>query len=230
MIDRILSVFADIIRGGSLFALFSALAAGVLTSFMPCCLSALPLIIGYVGATGEKSTKKAFLYSAVYALGNALVFAALGLLAATAGRILGGFFRIWYIILGILMALMSLQTFGIYEFIPSARLLGKNTKRGVVGAFIAGLLGGLFSSPCSTPVLVALLAVAAGRGSIIWGAVLMLFYGMGNGAFCLIAGTSVGFVQKLKQSEKYARAEKVIKTVMGVLILLIGLYMFYMAF
>ncbi len=37
-----------------------ALLAGVLTSFMPCSLSGIPLVIGYVGGTGQKDTRKAF--------------------------------------------------------------------------------------------------------------------------------------------------------------------------
>ena len=37
-----------------------ALVAGVLTSFTPCALSTVPLVIGYVGGTGQRDTKRAF--------------------------------------------------------------------------------------------------------------------------------------------------------------------------
>jgi thiol:disulfide interchange protein len=63
------------------------------------------------------------------------------------------------------MILMALQTWGIFEIIPSSYLISKNTKKGFAGAFITGILGGIFSSPCSTPVLIALLAIVAGKGS-----------------------------------------------------------------
>ena len=39
---------------------------------------------------------------------------------------------------------------------------------GYLGDFIAGILGGFFSSPCATPVLVVLLAVVAKEGSLLW--------------------------------------------------------------
>ena len=40
----------------------------------------------------------------------------------------------------------------------------------------------------------------------------------------------VGFVQKINSSETYNKAAKVIKLLMGMVILLIGLYMFWIAF
>jgi len=136
----------------------------------------------------------------------------------------------WYIILGVLMVLMALQTWGIFEIIPSSYLISKNTKKGFAGAFIAGILGGVFSSPCSTPVLIALLAIVAGKGSIVWGILLLMLYSIGHGILAIIAGTSIGFVQKLSSSERYGKASTILKIVMGALILLIGFYMFYLGF
>lgn len=128
------------------------------------------------------------------------------------------------------MVLMALQTWGIFEIIPSSYLISKNTKKGFAGAFIAGILGGVFSSPCSTPVLIALLAIVAGKGSIVWGILLLMLYSIGHGILAIIAGTSIGFVQKLSSSERYGKASTILKIVMGALILLIGFYMFYLGF
>lgn len=118
----------------------------------------------------------------------------------------------------------------IFNFIPSVNLLSKSKKRGFVGAFLAGILGGIFSSPCSTPVLIALLAIVAGEGNLLWGILLMLLYSIGHSTLVVVAGTSVGFVQKINSSETYNKAAKVIKLLMGMVILLIGLYMFWIAF
>ena len=207
-----------------------ALFAGVLTSFTPCSLSSIPLVIGYVGGTGPKDPKKAFRLSLFFALGSAVTFTALGVIASSAGRLMGNASSWWYILLGALMVLMALQTWGVFEIIPSSYLLSKNTKRGYAGAFIAGILGGVFSSPCSTPVLIALLAIVAGKGSILWGILLLLLYSIGHGILAVIAGTSIGLVQKLSHSQKYGKASLLIKIVMGTLILLIGFYMFYLGF
>ena len=136
----------------------------------------------------------------------------------------------WYIVLGVLMILMALQTWGIFEIIPSSYLVSKNTRKGFIGAFVAGIFSGIFSSPCSTPVLIALLAIVAGKGSILWGILLLLLYSIGHGTLAVIAGTSIGFVQRLSASEKYGKASTVLKIIMGALVLLVGFYMFYLGF
>lgn len=209
---------------------FLALLAGVITSFMPCSLSSIPLVVGYVGGTAQKDSKKAFRLSLIYVLGTAVTFTVIGIIASLAGKLIGVTGSWWYIFLGILMVLMALQTWGIFEFIPSSHLLSKSTKKGGIGAFIAGMLAGVFSSPCATPVLVALIAIVATQNNILWGAFLFILYSIGHGVLSVIAGTSVGFVQKLAANEKYGKSSKIISIVMGALILLIGLYMFYLGF
>ncbi|HAN20452.1 MAG TPA: cytochrome C biogenesis protein [Clostridiales bacterium] len=202
----------------------------MITSITPCALSSIPLIVGYVGGTGQKDTKKAFRISLVFALGSAVTFTSLGVFASMAGKLMGTSATWWYVLLGFLMVLMALQTWGIFKIIPSSYLVSKNTKKGYLGAFIAGILGGIFSSPCSTPVLIALLAIVAGKGSIVWGILLLLLYSIGHGILAVIAGTSVGLIQKISQNKKYGKLSVVLKVIMGLLILIIGLYMFYLAF
>lgn len=230
MIDTWLSQIAEVIGNNMWLAPLLALLAGVLTSVTPCSLSSVPLIIGYVGGVGQKNTKKAFAYSAVFSLGTAVTFVTLGIIATSAGKLMGTSSPVWYIILGVLMVLMALQTWEIFNFIPSINLISKSKKRGFIGAFLAGILGGIFSSPCSTPVLIALLAIVAGEGNLIWGILLMLLYSIGHSALVMVAGTSIGFVQKINNSEKYKKAAVILKIVMGTAILLIGFYMFWLAF
>ncbi len=227
---QILEALSRIITENVWIAPLLALFAGVLTSFTPCSLSSIPLVIGYVGSTGQRDTKKALWLSVTFAGGAAVTFTMLGVFASLSGQLMGTSASWWYLILGTLMILMALQTWGIFEIVPSSYLISKNTKKGFVGAFIAGMLGGIFSSPCSTPVLIALLAIVASKGSIIWGILLLLLYSIGHGILAIVAGTSIGFVQKLSSSQKYCKASIVVKIVMGSMILLIGFYMFYLGF
>lgn len=228
--DAILEQLSDLIKESMWLAPILALLAGILTSVTPCSLSSIPLIVGYVGGTGQNDTKKAFKISLTFALGSAVTFTTFGVIASLAGKLMGRSASWWYIILGILMVLMALQTWGIFEIIPSSYLVSKSNRKGYIGALIAGILGGIFSSPCSTPVLIALLAIVAGKGSILWGILLLLIYSIGHGILAIIAGTSVGFVQKLSRSNKYGNLSFTLKILMGLLILCIGLYMFYLGF
>ena len=227
---ELLERFADLMAQTPALAPFFALAAGVVASFLPCSLSTVPLIIGYVGGTGERDTKRSFLLSLTFAAGSAATFTTLGVAASFAGRMIGSGSSWWYLVLGVLMVLMAMQVWGIFTVIPSSYLVSMNKKRGFLGAFLAGVLGGVFSSPCSTPILVVLLAVVAGKGSALWGTLLLFLYSVGHGTLAVIAGTSVGFVQKLSRSGTYGKLSKIFTIVMGALILMIGFYMFYLGF
>ncbi|MDD4366536.1 MAG: cytochrome c biogenesis protein CcdA [Eubacteriales bacterium] len=225
---EILESLSHLIITNTWIAPFIALLAGILTSMTPCALSGIPLIVAYVGGTGQKDTKKAFCLSVTFAAGAAATFTVMGVSASLAGRLLGTGATWWYLFLGLLMILMAIQIWGIFEIIPSSNLVSKNTRKGYIGAFITGILAGIFSSPCATPFLIALLAIVAGKGSIIWGIILLLIYSIGHGILAILAGTSIGFVQKISSGHNYMKVSKVLKIAMGALILIIGFYMFYL--
>ncbi|HBW36329.1 cytochrome c biogenesis CcdA family protein [Desulfosporosinus sp. BICA1-9] len=230
MITEWLDILSTLISQSMWVAPLLALLAGVLTSITPCSLSSVPLVIGYVGGTGNNDPKKAFRLSLTFAAGSAVTFTILGTVSSLVGKLMGTSSSWWYLLLGVLMVLMALQTWEIYDFIPSTSLIAKNTRRGYIGAFIAGILGGVFSSPCATPVLITLLAVVAEKGSLLWGIILLLLYSVGHSALVLVAGTSMGFVKNMTSNNKYGTFSKVLRIVMGSVILLIAFYMFYLGF
>jgi len=230
MINEWLETLSTLIKGNLWLAPILAILAGALTAFTPCSLSSIPLVVAYVGGTANNDTKKSFRLSLIFALGMTVTFTVLGIVASLAGKLIGRTASWWYIILGILMVLMALQTWEVFNFIPSTFLISKNTRRGYIGALIAGILGGIFSSPCATPVLIALLALVASQGKLLWGVLLLLLYSVGHSILVIIAGTSMGFVKKLTSNEKYGRASKIIKIVLGSLIILLAFYMFYLGF
>ena len=228
MINEWLNTLSKLISESFYLAPFIALMAGVLTSVTPCALSSVPLVIGYVGGAGNNDTKRAFKLSLVFALGMAATFTILGSIASTLGKLMGTSSSWWYLALGILMVLMALQMWEVYNFIPSTYIKSKNMKKGFIGAFVAGMLGGLFSSPCATPVLIVLLSIVAKEGNIARGLLLLLLYSIGHSVLVIVAGTSMAFVTKLTSSNKYGIFSTVLKYFMGLAILLIGFYMFYL--
>lgn len=230
MVDIWLEQIAQMLSGNMWIAPLLVLIAGVLTSFTPCSLSNIPLIIGYVSGVGGKNGKKAFHYSVLFALGTAVTFVCLGLIATSAGKLMGTSSQIWYLFLGVLMVLMALQTWEIIQFIPTINLLSKSKVKGGIGAFIAGILGGIFSFPCSTPVLIAILAIVAGKGNLAWGILLMFLYSVGHSVLVIIAGMSISFVKRMNEDERYQKVSSILRIIMGTAILMIGLYMFWLAF
>ena len=128
------------------------------------------------------------------------------------------------------MVLMALQIWEVYTFIQPAAFLSKSKARGYTGALLAGLLGGLFASSCATPVLMALLTVVISQDNLLWGVVLLFCYALGNGLLIVIMGTSLGAVQQMKQSKNYAAFTRISRILMGLVVLLLGLWFFYMGF
>lgn len=229
MIDSWLETLSIAISNNFWISPIIALAAGIITSITPCSLSTIPLVIGYVGGTSAEP-KKAFKLSLTFAAGSAITFTTLGAIAALVGGLIGNAGKWWYIALGILMMLMALQILEVYEFIPSTYLTSKNTKKGYLGAMLAGILAGVFASPCATPVLVVLLALVANKGNVILGIILLLFYSIGNSVFVIFTGTFVGTMRKIIQNKKYGIFSIVLKYILGIVIIAIGIYMFYLGF
>lgn len=230
MIDAWLGTVSTLIAESFWLAPLLALVAGLLTSITPCALAGIPLVLGYVGGVGHNDPKKAFRLSLVFAMGMAVTFTALGTAASLLGKLMGGAGSWWYVALGVLMTLMALQTWGIYDFIPATHLVSKTPRKGYLGAFIAGVLGGIFSSPCATPALVVLLGIVAKSGNVAWGILLLLLYAIGHGVLVVVAGTSVGLVQKVTHGEHYGAFSEILNYAMGGGILLIAFYLFYLGF
>lgn len=206
-----------------------AFIGGVLTSLMPCSLSTVPLVIGCVGG-GETKGKKAFLLSLLFALGSAVTFITLGVIASAAGLLLEKL-EIWmHLVLGIILVLMALQMWGVIDLIPTGSLMAGRKLKGSWGALAAGLLAGVFSAHCATPVIVVLLALVIDRGRIVFGIVLLLLFSLGHAILSIIAGTSVGLVQRISESPKYERIGRIIKISLGIMILLVALWLFWEAF
>jgi len=212
------------------FAFPLALLAGFVSAFSPCVLASIPLILGYVGAYAA-DRRQAVRYSLLFCLGLAAVFTALGALAALLGRIMTGAGKWFYLLLGILAASIGFWLLGVFGIgtgggscrIPKFRARG-------LGALLVGALAGVISSPCATPPLAAILAYVAGRARIGYGVALLAVYALGHCTLIFLAGTAIGFVQRVADSPGLARAGNALRAVFGVLTLVLAGYLFYLGF
>jgi cytochrome c biogenesis protein CcdA len=121
----------------------------------------------------------------------AVATAGLGIVAATAGRILAGLGGWTAYAIAALPLAMGAHLLGWVRLpMPSSHVRGDH--RGAAGAFVAGLLIWLVLAPCATPVLAAVLSYAAYEGSVAYGGVLLVLYGLGAGVPLLALGTAAG--------------------------------------
>lgn len=227
--EQVIQKISDMLSSSPWLAPLLALVGGVLTSLMPCSLSTVPLIIGCVGG-GEAKGRRALALSLLFALGSAITFTALGVAASAVGHMLESAEAWMHLILGVILILMALQMWGVIDLIPSGGLASASRLHGAWGAFLAGMLAGVFSAHCAAPMTVALLALAADRGQPLFGVILLLLFSIGHGILSVVAGTSVGLVQKLTSSPGYEKASKIIRAVLGAIILLTALWLLWEAF
>lgn len=210
---------------GPLVALF----AGVLTSLTPCSLSTFPLVIGYVGGSGS-DRRAALRYSLLFCLGMTVTFTVIGAVLAAFGQYLSAMGGWWYLVLGALMVFMALVMWDVIKIFPNCGVRQTTTKKGGLGAFLLGLLGGAFASPCVTPVLAAILAVISSGLNFGAGVAMLVAYSVGNSILIVAVGTGLGALNQLGGNEKFVKVGKWIKGILGAVILLLGLYLFYLGF
>lgn len=229
----------------SLFALMLAYLGGVLSSFTPCIYPMIPITIGFIGGTTERSVKMGLVLSGFYVLGMAVVYSVLGIVASLSGKIFGTMTNTagWYLVLGAIMLGSALWMMGVIKLDPNvimAKVLHTRTHHrratvaGIVernegtilGAFVLGITSGFVASPCTTPVLTTILSYIANEKSVVFGGLLMFCFALGLGTILVLVGTFTGAMKILPKSGLWMER---IKLFSGLLILVLAEYFIFKA-
>lgn len=163
---------------------------GLLLAFTPCSLPMLPILAGIVVGSGA-SPRRGVALAASYVVSMALVYAALGVLAAALGANLQSVLQQPWLLASFagLFVLLALPMFGVFELqLPEglrSRLANAGQKQrggSLVGAGILGVLSGLLVGPCMTAPLAAALLFIAQSGNALHGGLVLFALGLGIGA------------------------------------------------
>jgi cytochrome c biogenesis protein CcdA len=226
--ESILSNVSDVINNSPGLAYLAVFVAGLISASSPCVIAIIPLVIGFVGGYSEGDKKKAVIYAVVFALGLSITFTVLGGIASLVGGLFGDVGKFWYYLAAAVAMIMGLYLLGVVRFrIPQPVTL-KTKHRGVIGAFLLGLLFGAVSSPCATPVLAVILAFVATKAKIFYGMSLLFVYAVGHCALIVLAGVFTGFVESYAKSKGVSNFSSLTKKISGVLLFLAGLYILYL--
>ncbi len=148
----LLDNFQATIQNQQGLAFVGVFVGGLISAASPCVLAAIPLIIGFVGGYSEGNAKKAARYSFVFVLGLSTTFTLLGAAASVAGQFLGFLGKWLYVGFGVIAVLMGLHLLGVLSVPLHFEKTRVVKTKGLLGAFVLGLLTGAISSPCATPV------------------------------------------------------------------------------
>lgn len=223
------STLENILNTNYMLAPIIALLTGIIFSFSPCSFSQIPLLLVYI-APGEEESKKKIKYTIFYCIGMIVTFVILGIIAALLGKTIQIFGSYIYIILGIILILLGLNMANVFK-IPSCKVTKLVTKKkGILGAFIFGIVGGFFSTPCTTPILLAILSIIATTSNIALGIILLLCYGIGHSVIFLVLGISVSAIDKMTSSRRVTIVVRLFKVILSVVVVLFGLYLMYLGF
>lgn len=222
------SILGDInviIQTNPLLAPLAVFLGGALTASNPCVLAMIPLMMAFVGAYRETNgPKKAFIFSLLFVLGLTITFTILGLIAGLMGKLLGDVGGFWPYLIAAVCIIMGLHMLGAWNFSLPVPQTWKPEQGGALGAFLLGLLFGVISAPCATPILAVLLVYIASKGNLAYGGLLLFFYALGHCALILVAGTSMGLAKRLLESKGLITSLAYLRKGSGVLIILIGLF------
>jgi len=224
--QTLLNSFEAYLQAGSFLTYVAVFAGGVLISFTPCVYPVLPITVGYIGGRSQGSKAKGFFLSVSYVLGMAVMYAALGTVAALTGRVFGqtAASPVPYIVVGNICILMALSMLDVFPLPVPAFLSGAPSEKrrgGAVGAFAIGLMSGLVVGPCTAPVLGALLVYVGARQNVLFGTSLLFVFALGMGFLLLVIGTFTGLLANLPKSGRWT---EFVKKGFGFFLILVGEY------
>lgn len=220
------------VEGAPLVAVGAAVIWGILSIVLsPCHLASLPLIVGFIDNQGRMSARRACLISSVFALGILITIAFLGVVTAAAGRIMGDIGSYGNYIVAALFFLVGLHLLEVIPMPFSGPGQVGMKRKGILAAFILGLVFGIALGPCTFAYMAPMLGVTfrLGASNPAYAVLLLFAYGIGHCSVIVAAGTSTELVQRFLNWNEQSRGTLWVKRVCGLLVLLGGLWMIYTA-
>ncbi|SDS75263.1 Cytochrome c biogenesis protein CcdA [Brevibacterium sandarakinum] len=212
--------------------LLSAFIGGVLALLSPCAALLLPAFFGSTVGVGSRL----LLHGGIFYVGMLLVLIPLGMGAGTLGALFTAYRGTIVLVASAILIILGIVQFFGFGFDPAKALPGADAMRsksatatGATKTFLLGATSGI-AGVCSGPILGAVLTLAATRGSVFLGGVMLAIYGagmvvplfiiaalwsrMGPRARSVMRGGSVNF---------FGRRLPVISMITGALMILIGI-------
>jgi len=230
--EGLFTTLTHAVEGGAVVALAASFLWGILSILLsPCHLASIPLIVGFIDSQGRTSTGRAFYISLLFAVGILITIGLVGAVTALAGRMMGDVGRYGNYFVAVIFFVMGLHLLDVIPMPWTGPGEVGMKRKGAFAAFMLGLIFGIALGPCTFAFMAPMLGVTFSLAAtdLPYGLALLLLYGIGHCSVIVLAGTFTEAVQGYLSWNERSKGAVVLKRICGVLVLLAGLYMIYVA-
>lgn len=230
MLNELFTTLSRAVEGTALIAIGASVVWGILSILLsPCHLASIPLIVGFINGQGQISTRRACGIATLFAVGILITIAAIGAITAGLGRLMGDVGPYGNYFVAVIFFLVGLHLLDVIPLSFGGAGQVNMKRKGLLAAFILGLIFGIAIGPCTFVFMAPMLGVTfkLADTNISYGILLLLMYGIGHCSVIVFAGTFTEIVQRYLNWNEKSKGTLVVKKVCGVLVLLGGLYLIY---
>lgn len=230
--DKLVTFFQANVQGEfSLLILALCFLGGVVASLSPCGIGMLPIVVSYIGSSSEKRTSKNLLQIVFFILGMSICLTAIGLVCALTGQIFDATNRVYFVlILTSLILIFGLNLLGLLDInfpVLVKKFPQSNKHNFITYPLLLGMVFALAASPCSTPILAGIMAAASMSANLLYAALMLFLFSLGQGMIILVAGLFTSVLKKLSSAAKYT---DILTKVSGIILILFAIFLYYKVF
>lgn len=228
MIEEIFTALSNALYENYWISLLASFGWGVLSILLsPCHLSSIPLVVGFISSQGKITLRRTFYISLIFSVGILITIAAIGIITASLGRLMGDVGSTGnYLVAGIFF-LVGLYLLDIIKFDWNNSALRQTKSKGLLAALILGLLFGIALGPCTFAYMAPVLGIVfqTAQTNFTSAAFLLLAFGIGHCTVIVGAGTLTKKVQQYLNWSEESKTIFWVKRICGVLVVLGGIYL-----
>jgi cytochrome c-type biogenesis protein len=199
-------------------ALSASFVWGVLSIILsPCHLAGIPLIVSHIASKNDGTKRTAAVMAFLFSLGILTTLLLIGMITTLFGRIAGDTGPVGSYIVGGLLIFFGLNLAGCLPFtLFNYKLTPEYKKKGLLPAFLFGLIFGLALGPCTFAFMAPVIAVGfhSARARPALGYSLIILFSIGHCLVIVIAGVLTETVRSIlkwnKKHEAFNKAKKVL--------------------
>lgn len=197
----------------------------------PCHLASIPLVVGFIDKQGQISTGRAAAISVLFSFGILVTIGIVGVITGVLGRMLGDVGQYGNTFVAVILVLIGLYLMGTIRlpFLENGVNQPGMKKKGLVAAFLLGLIFGLALGPCTFAYMAPMLGVAftVASSNLPYAVALVAAYALGHCMVIIIAGSFTELVQHVLRWNEESKGAIIVKKICGALVILAGIYMLF---